>query len=620
MRTAEEILKNYREKGYFDDKIRLIAKWRKEPVRTEIYNLLEAGGESVTATATAEVEQSLSLESEEEAESAVDEEDQETVAEVEAEASQEQEGEEQAEEEQARETAGQADTGDAQEEQAEEAEEKEEQATEEESEDNSAESVAETVSEDDEQQAETEPEDASEEESAPQTQDKENNVHVQQTTDADAQDAAEDDENETKGTQRIEVKIEGDETAEQDSGEDVSESADEQAAEAEEEQAVAESKPVLVKEKKYVEAELFDYSNVGNPTSQDQDEEEILTAVRLESRDEFDIRISGRDFVTDRQGSVKTVQSFDELEVIEEEAEPVEQGKTDFHFETYDKDVNDLEAPLTSQSTERKHITRKYLELKERSERLEKTRTRLEKLVEEMSERLNERYNENQQLKTKITDYEENRGDSRELQKMLCKKQRRLNKINEMLGQREQELHRIREKYNRKILTSAYESQRKIKIYRAFACASWMAAGVLLVFSIIFDVNPGERGVDSRPANTIAQMDNTDKLVKPVWDQFDDLDEENFLSVNDKQDSRNDSNVEQQNSEQTDTDESVARVQKKVERKRKVRYVVQKGDSLWKVSEKFYGSGHRYKEIAQQNDVVASALQPGDVIFIDMEQ
>lgn len=584
MRDAEEILKNYREKGYSDEKIKLIAKWRKEPVRTEIYNLLEAGGEAETAAVTADVEQSLYPETEAEDESMVEEENQDPVAEVEAEASQEQKNEE----ENTGETVAEA--ADA------EPEEEGQEAQAEESDDDSTEAVDETTAED-EQEADIEPE--------------------KKVDEADE----EQEEDEKEGTQRIEVKIETHESGNPDESEDEPEPGDEQTVTSEKEQEAEESSQA--KETKYVEAELFDYSNGGDQTPKDpeSDEEEIVTAVRLESRDEFDIRISGRDFVTDGpQDAARPDQSFDELEVIEEEAEPAEQKETDFHFDTYDKEVNDLEAPLQSQSFEEKHITRKFLELKERSERLEKTRTRLEKLVEEMSERLNERYNENQKLKTRITDYEENRGDSRELQKMLCKKQRRLNKINEMLGQREQELHRIREKYNRKILTSAYESQRKIKIYRAFACASWMAAGVLLVFSIIFDVNPGGQGEDGRTANTIAQMDNDDKLVKPVWDKFDHFEEEDFLPVDGKSEIPEKSVVAEQDNEQGDTDESVARVQKKVERKRKVRYVVQKGDSLWEVASKFYGTGHRYKEIARQNNIMASAIKPGDVIFIDVEQ
>ncbi len=47
------------------------------------------------------------------------------------------------------------------------------------------------------------------------------------------------------------------------------------------------------------------------------------------------------------------------------------------------------------------------------------------------------------------------------------------------------------------------------------------------------------------------------------------------------------------------------------------KYVVLRGDSYWSISKKFYGTGTRYKEIAQNNDrTIKTTLNVGDTIVI----
>lgn len=57
MRSAEEFVADYRRKGYPDDRIRIIASMRPEPLRTEVLKLLEGAGAPQSAEAPEEVTQ-----------------------------------------------------------------------------------------------------------------------------------------------------------------------------------------------------------------------------------------------------------------------------------------------------------------------------------------------------------------------------------------------------------------------------------------------------------------------------------------------------------------------------------------------------------------------------------
>lgn len=48
------------------------------------------------------------------------------------------------------------------------------------------------------------------------------------------------------------------------------------------------------------------------------------------------------------------------------------------------------------------------------------------------------------------------------------------------------------------------------------------------------------------------------------------------------------------------------------------KYVVRKGDSLWKISSRLFGTGTKYKEIASWNniDVAQPSITPGDTLII----
>ena len=46
-------------------------------------------------------------------------------------------------------------------------------------------------------------------------------------------------------------------------------------------------------------------------------------------------------------------------------------------------------------------------------------------------------------------------------------------------------------------------------------------------------------------------------------------------------------------------------------------YIVRKGDSFWTISQKVYGTGNRYNEIAESNNMISNdALHVGDTLII----
>ena len=47
-----------------------------------------------------------------------------------------------------------------------------------------------------------------------------------------------------------------------------------------------------------------------------------------------------------------------------------------------------------------------------------------------------------------------------------------------------------------------------------------------------------------------------------------------------------------------------------------VQYIVQKGDSLWKISKMFYGTGSRWKEIYEFNELTTTTLRVNQVLYI----
>lgn len=46
------------------------------------------------------------------------------------------------------------------------------------------------------------------------------------------------------------------------------------------------------------------------------------------------------------------------------------------------------------------------------------------------------------------------------------------------------------------------------------------------------------------------------------------------------------------------------------------RYTVKKGDSLWKISKRYYGTGWKYAVIAKANGIKGNRILPGQVLII----
>ena len=543
MRTAEEILADYREKGYSDEKIKVIAKWRKDPIRSEIYKLIGVNDQKPAE------EQQLSFED----------------ADIPVEKASGEDSEQPAEEP---------------------------EADEQPPEDTMQQSTEITEAPEKEKtEAQAEPADLSEEKN-PEAPVSDTAEPVSAETEAPAKEekpaAAADEEKEEAGElHRAEDVLE-----------EVSESEDGPAAD--------------FSQNSGAEKAAADTDGHENPAaSVSLATEEAPASTPETSSLENDIRISRRDFLQKQKVSGRyelAVEAYDELEVVEEVVE-------ELSYNTYEEDTDDLNAPLNIAAYDRE----KEEEHKQELETLYNSKTRLEKLVEELSTQLNERYTENKKLKEKIEAHEQSRSGSQDLQKMLCRKQRRLKKLNEMLGSREEELHRIKTKYNRKILSSAYDSQRKIKIYRAFACVSWMAAGVLLVFSLVFDVTPNLEPETSPGPGSVASKEEINELVKPAWSPpfADGGLEETELRRRGGQ-AYVDAETPPEKIEVDEVEDRVSdRTEKTEAREKRTRYVVKKDDTLWDISQKFYGTGHYYKDIAKDNEIVASQLQPGDIIYIN---
>ncbi|MCX7935643.1 MAG: hypothetical protein N3A66_10360, partial [Planctomycetota bacterium] len=63
MRTAQDIVADYRKRGYSDERIRALANNRPEPIRSEILALLQAtAGQSIVATASQAAEADIMAE------------------------------------------------------------------------------------------------------------------------------------------------------------------------------------------------------------------------------------------------------------------------------------------------------------------------------------------------------------------------------------------------------------------------------------------------------------------------------------------------------------------------------------------------------------------------------
>ena len=50
-----------------------------------------------------------------------------------------------------------------------------------------------------------------------------------------------------------------------------------------------------------------------------------------------------------------------------------------------------------------------------------------------------------------------------------------------------------------------------------------------------------------------------------------------------------------------------------------IMYVVKRGDTLWKISQKFYGTGKRWREIYNFNELTSTTLQINQVLYIRKE-
>lgn len=65
------------------------------------------------------------------------------------------------------------------------------------------------------------------------------------------------------------------------------------------------------------------------------------------------------------------------------------------------------------------------------------------------------------------------------------------------------------------------------------------------------------------------------------------------------------------------TSKSKKQVEKKVEDKKTINYVVQRGDTLWAIASKYLGSGTKYPQIAQENNIKnPNLIYPGQVFKI----
>ena len=64
------------------------------------------------------------------------------------------------------------------------------------------------------------------------------------------------------------------------------------------------------------------------------------------------------------------------------------------------------------------------------------------------------------------------------------------------------------------------------------------------------------------------------------------------------------------------TSKSTKQVEKKVEDEKTVNYVVKRGDTLWAVASKYLGSGTKYTQIAQENNIKnPNLIYPGQVFW-----
>ena len=65
------------------------------------------------------------------------------------------------------------------------------------------------------------------------------------------------------------------------------------------------------------------------------------------------------------------------------------------------------------------------------------------------------------------------------------------------------------------------------------------------------------------------------------------------------------------------TSKSKKQVEKKVEDEKTINYVVQRGDTLWAIASKYLGSGTKYPQIAQENNIKnPNLIYPGQVFKI----
>lgn len=48
-------------------------------------------------------------------------------------------------------------------------------------------------------------------------------------------------------------------------------------------------------------------------------------------------------------------------------------------------------------------------------------------------------------------------------------------------------------------------------------------------------------------------------------------------------------------------------------------YIVKRGDSLWKISKQYYGTGMKWKKIYKDNQLTTTVLQPNQVLYIRKE-